>query len=189
MIFERGFKEEELKSALMTVSMFAVSRLIILENPSEDFFLENINLTEDVTFVIWIDHELTSTKKILKFVSKVGGQIVNFPERKETSIFPFLDLLATRNPKAFVELKKIKQEGADTFYILTMILYLLRNLVATPKKAPSFVQEKLAKQRKNFSKKQVRELYKNVLEIDYKLKTGQLDKNQADFLLINMFMD
>lgn len=186
--FTKGFKEDDLRHGVMNVSMFTTERLVILENPGDEFTMEKFQLPEDTTLVIWVDHELSATKKLLKFVTQNQGQVMHFPEGKEVSIFPLLDLLATKNPKAFLELEKVKQAGFDVFYILTMVLYLLRNLVASPKNAPPFVQEKLLKQRKNFSKKQIKEFYKTVLEIDYKLKTGNIEKPQAEFLLTKMFV-
>ncbi|MBI2338144.1 hypothetical protein HYU95_03075 [Candidatus Daviesbacteria bacterium] len=70
-----------------------------------------------------------------------------------------------------------------------MSFYLLRNLAVTSKKAPQFVKDKLQRQRKNFSLEKVISLYKEVLEIDFKIKSGLLEKPQAEFLLVNKFLN
>ena len=119
---------------------------------------------------------------------KKNGQILFFPEGKEVSVFPLLDHLANGDKKAFLEIKKLKNGGFDIFYIITMVFYLLRNLVSTPKTAPQFVKDKLVRQRKNFSLERLTNLYKEILEIDFKIKSGLLEKDQAEFLLVNKFI-
>ena len=118
-----------------------------------------------------------------------GFEVMFFPEGKEVSIFPFLDLLAAKDKKAFLELQKLKDGGFDIYYFLTMTFYLLRNLVATPKRAPDFVRTKLQRQRKNFTEAKITQLYKDLLEIDFKIKSGLMEIPQAEFLLINRFLE
>ena len=70
-----------------------------------------------------------------------------------------------------------------------MVFYLLRNLVVTPKMAKDFVRRKNEKMRKNFSRGELINLYKSVLEIDFKIKSGLLDIPQAEFSLVSQFMN
>ena len=116
-----------------------------------------------------------------------NGQILFFPESKEVSVFPFLDYLVSRDKKAFLEIEKLKMAGFDIHYFITMVFYLLRNLVATPKNAKSFIKEKLIRQRKNFTQGKITNLYNDILEIDFKIKSGLLEKSQAEFSLVNKF--
>lgn len=167
---------------LMTVPMFSEQRLVIWENPAEDFKLPINNIVGGpTTFVLWFDHEVNVKKW-------PGFEVLFFPEAKEISVFPLLDFLAAKDKRAFLEIEKLKQAGFDIHYFLTMVVYLLRNLVVTPKNAPDFVRRKLARQRAEFDKEKIIRFYKDILEIDFKIKSGFLEKPQAEFLLVNKFL-
>lgn len=187
-VFEEGTDLQTILGSISTPSLFSDERLIILENPPEDFLNYTLNPVP-YTLILWFDHEVNSKKPILGFVKKEKGEILFFPEGKEISVFPFLDLLATKDKKAFLELKKLKDAGFDIQYFITMVFYLLRNLAMTPKNAPLFVKQKLERQRKNFDLEKIKNLYKEVLEIDFKIKSGLLEKDQAEFLLVNKFIE
>lgn len=183
-VYESGSSIQEIMGGSMTLPLLSEERLIILENPDESF----IDYTADFyTLVFWFDHTVTEKKPILEWVKK-NGQVVFFPEEKEVSVFPLLDRLAIKDSKAFLEIQKLKKGGFDIFYFLTMTFYLLRNLSVTPKNAPQFVRQKLDRQRKNFDLEKITKLYKEILEIDFKLKSGLLEKEQAEFLLVNKFI-
>lgn len=177
-VFEKGADPKDILENLVTISMFVGDRLVVLENPNEEFLTNPVLNNSQAALVVWFDKEL---KKL-----PPNWQILFFPEAKEVSIFPLLDLLAAGKKEAFLELRKLK--NLDTQYLITMIFYLLRSLVATPKNAPSFVRNKLAKQRARFKEGELAALYRFVLEVDFKIKSGLLENDQADFLLINRFL-
>lgn len=179
-VFEEGISVQIILGSLLTPSLFPDQQLIVLENPSAD--LLNCNLSAVVcTLILWFDHEV-DTKKW------PGFEPLFFPEAREISVFPFLDYLAAKDQKAFLEMEKLKQAGFDIHYCLTMAFYLLRNLVSAPKNAPDFVKKKLARQRIKFGSEDIKSLYKDLLEIDFKIKSGLLEKPQAEFLLVNKFI-
>lgn len=165
---------------LMTVPLFSEDRLIVWENPSEDFVLNSELITPNSSLILWFDHKIDPKKWS-------GFEVLFFSEAKEVSVFPLLDYLAAKDQKAFLEIEKLKQNGFDIHYFLTMTFYLLRNLVVTPKTAPDFVKRKLARQRVEFDRAMIIKLYKDLLEIDFKIKSGLLEKPQAEFLLVNKF--
>lgn len=178
-VFEKEVELTEILTNLQSQSLFGGDRLIIWENPPEDF----INYTlysNPYTLVLWFDHEIDA-KKYPK------AEVLFFPEAKEISVFPFLNYLGNRDKKAYLELDKLKQEY-DSQYLITMILYLLRNLVATPKGAKDFVKNKNARMRKNFSEEKLINMYQFVLNTDFKIKSGLLETVQAEFLLVNKFI-
>lgn len=186
-VFEEGSSNKDITDNLVSTSLFSDERLVVLENPPED--LLNLSLyTIHYTLILWFDHEV-KRQHLLDWVSENKGEILFFPEGKERTIFPFLDMLAYGDKKAFLELKKLKDIGFDTQYFITMIFYLLRNLVTTPKKAPEFVRQKLIRQRRSFKMEDLINFYKQILEIDFKIKSGLLDINQAEFLLVNKFIN
>lgn len=172
-IFEKGADEKDVLAAMQTTSLFGDDKLIIWENPPENFF-------PTTPVILWFDHEV-DTKKYLK------AEVLFFPEAKEISVFPFLDFLGSKDKRAFLELDKLKQEY-DSQYLITMILYLLRNLVATPKGAKDFVKNKMIRMRKNFSEDELISMYQFVLNTDFKIKSGLMDETQAQFLLVNLFL-
>lgn len=181
-IFEEGSDLQTILGSLATPLLFPEQRLIILENPPEDFTFDSSDSFDLSTLVLWFDHEVNVKKY-------PGFQAHFFPESKEISVFPFLDLLAAKDKRAFLEMEKLQNAGFDFYYFLTMSFYLLRNLLVTPKKAPEFVRAKLQGQRKNFNKEKIIILYKEILEIDFKIKSGLLEPDQANFLLVNKFLE
>ncbi|MBI2018297.1 hypothetical protein HYS96_01185 [Candidatus Daviesbacteria bacterium] len=187
-VFEEGVDLGVVEDNLVSTSLFSEERLVILENPPEDFTPYTLNRSP-YTLVFWFDHEASDNKPITEWVKKERGEILYFPESKEVSVFPFLDLLAVKDNKAFLEMKKLKDSGYDVFYFITMVFYLLRNLVYTPKSAKDFVRKKNAKMRTNFSQQELVYLYKFVLETEFKIKSGLMELAQAEFLLVNKFME
>lgn len=187
-VFEEGADILDIKNNLSATSFFLQERLVILENPEEGFQSSAFSLQSNITLIIWFDKALPEKNKLLNFVKDAGGQVLFFPEGREVSVFLFLDLLANKDSRAFLELAKLKNANFEIQYFITMVFYLLRNLVATPKNAPPFVREKLERQRKNFNLEKIKNLYKNILEIDFKIKSGLLDVTQAEFLLVGRFV-
>lgn len=185
-VFEERSNIDQIIGNLITTSLFPDEKLFILENPQEDFTCTLYPVP--YTLVFWFDHTITEKKPIMEWVKKSKGEILFFPESREVSVFLFLDYLAAKDMKAFLEIKKLKQGNFDVFYLITMTFYLLRNLVVTPKNAPEFVRQKLEKQRRNFDLEKIPKLYKEILDLDFKLKSGLLDQSQAEFLLVNKFI-
>ncbi len=189
-VFGPESSNQQIIGSLLTPSIFSGERLIILENPKEDLNLDFSGFPDSKTvFIVWVDHEVSSKSQLLEFVKKQNGQVLFFEEGKEVSVFPFLDYLAGKNAKAFLELQKLKIAGFEIGYTLTMVFYLLRNLVCTPKNAPEFVKRKLAMQRLNFGEKDIEKLYKDILEVEFKFKSGLADQPQAEFSVVHSFMD
>jgi DNA polymerase III delta subunit len=180
-IFEKGSDSKDILANLQTVSMFDENRLVIMENPQEVVDYNSLAGSELLTLVFWFDKEI-DTKKW------PNVEALLFPEVKEVSVFPLLDKLGNRDKTAFLEMDKLKKADFDTQYFITMIFYLLRNLVATPKIAKDFVKQKNARMRRNFTEDELVDLYKFVLETDFKIKKGLLENPQAQFQLVNKFI-
>lgn len=185
-VFETEASIEDVLGSLMTVPLISEERLIVWENPSEDLTFNPFD-SSAVTLILWFDHEVSEKKSIMEWVKKSKGQVWYFPEGKEITVFPFLDLLALSDKKAYLEIDKLKKGGVNIFYLITMIYYLLRNLMVTPKNAPDFVRKKLIKQKEKFNMEKIKNLYKNILETEFKLKKGLLEDEQAKFSLVDLF--
>lgn len=178
---------DKIMGELLTVGLLSKERLVVLENPPEDLELSQIVNIEGLSLILWFDRELSPKKKLLEWAGK-NGKVLFFPEAKEVSVFPLLDLLATGEHSAFVQIDKLKTAGFDIYYFITMTFYLLRSLVTPPASTPPFIKNKLSKQRSRFSVEDLTNLYRQVLEIEYKLKSGLLEPNQAEFLLVSRFL-
>lgn len=183
-VFEEGSNIKDIADNLVSTSLFTDERLVILENPDENLTFDSF---DSLTLVLWFDHEVSEKKPIFELVKKEEGEILYFAEAKEISVFPFLDYLGNRDKRAFLEMDNLKKGGYDIQYLITMIFYLLRNLVSTPKTAKDFVKNKNLKMRANFSQEELVSLYKFVLELDFKIKSGLLGIQQAEFSLVNLF--
>ncbi|MBI2019296.1 hypothetical protein HYS95_01335 [Candidatus Daviesbacteria bacterium] len=179
-VFEEGADLRIIKESLSAQSLFEQEQLIILENPT-DLNFDSLTLNDSLTLALWFDHEIDPKKFS-------GFEISFFPESKELSVFPFLDLLANKDRRAYLEMDKLRKNSFDIHYLLIMVFYLLRSLAVTPNKAPDFVRKKLERQRANFPLEKVTELYKEIIEIDFKIKSGLLEKEHAEFLLVSSLL-
>lgn len=187
-VFDSESKAKDIADNLVSTSLFTEERLVVLENLQEDFVSDLSVISYHLSLILWFDYELAGKNPILKWVEENKGEILFFPESKEISVFPFLDYLGNQDKKAFLEMDKLKKANFDIHYLITMVFYLLRSLVVAPKNAPQFVKDKLIKQRARFELEDIKNLYKDILEIDFKIKSGLLEKDQAEFLLVNKFI-
>lgn len=178
LVFAEGTSIEDIKNNLSSTSLFSTSRLVILENPPDD--IANYLPATNYQLIFWFNHEV-DTKKY------PNAQVLFFPESKEISIFPFLDFLVTGNKSAYLELNKLEKGDLDISYLISMIFYLLRNLVSTPKNAKEFIKKKNEKMRGNFSRERITKLYQSILTLDFKLKKGLMEYPQATISLVNLF--
>lgn len=185
--FSEGSGIQDILGSIQTLPMFSEERVIILENPSEELSLESDD--QSLTVIVWFDHEVSDKKEILKSAKLKGSQILFFPEGREVSVFLLLDLLASKDKRSYLELNKLKKAGFDHQYLITMVFYMLRSLVSPNKNAPDFVKRKIARQRQNFSDDEIKKLYRYVLEMDFKIKSGLVEGPQAEFLLVNKFIN
>ncbi len=176
----------QLLTELGSMGLFAPARLVIINNP-EDLEIEKLTDLENVALVLVYSKTLASNSKVLKAAIFKKAQVMNFPESAEVSVFPFLDALAEKRPQAFEQLQiLLKQYGGQ--YILTMIFYLLRRFVMSPKSLPPFILKKHNLQKKNFPEERIKELYRLVLETDFKIKSGLIDEGMGLLMLTKKFL-
>jgi DNA polymerase III delta subunit len=183
---QTGFDQAAVNFA--TGGLFAEEKVVILE----DFEAKEIDLEKltdpAVTFVLKFTKALPANSALLKNSSAAKLQVFNFTEAEETNIFPFLDRLAEKNPRVLGEVDKLLDEFGSQ-YLLTMIYYMLRRMVLSSKKLPSFVAQKIAKQKLNFPGEKLTAIYKAGLETDYKIKNGLIDDKMGISLLINTILE
>lgn len=186
MVTEINGKEvrwQEARVKLANQSLFQSKRLVILEDPS-DIKISEIAQDEHLTLMLIFSKTLPTSSPLLKTPQ---ATIINFTEVTERSVFPFLDRLAEQNPKSLIELEKLYQEYGSQ-YLLTMVAYLLRRMIQTPKNLPPFAVKRLSKQKQLFPLSRLIRLYKLVLETDFRIKSGLLDEKIGLSMLAEQFI-
>jgi len=119
----------------------------------------------------------------------------------EVDIFQTIDALAQKNKKgAFLLLRKHLVNGESPIYLLSMLQYQFRNLLAIKELAEKglmydsivkksglhpFVVKKNYFQCKNFSMQDLKSIYKKMFQIDLQVKLGKMDTEAALDLLVS----
>jgi len=104
----------------------------------------------------------------------------------DLNIFELVDAIGQKNKaKALKLFNQHLEKGADEFYILSMIIYQLRNLIKI-KSTPvaklglhPFVIRKTQYQAKNFTFEELKKIYYQLMTIDLEAKTGRVDISSA----------
>ncbi len=186
-ISEFNAKNDDFNLVLLEVAtpqLFSQTRLIILENYEEKLDIDKLSIDPEVQIIFRFSKELSAKNFLLEEIKKRKGQIILLSEKDEKRVFKFLDYLTEKDKKVFSELEKLYDEFGGQ-YILTMIFFQLRKFITPNSNLPSFVLQKLDNQKKFFNYEKILNTYRDVLETDYKIKSGEIDDKTALTLLIN----
>lgn len=188
----------DLKQALEAHSLFLLEKLVIIDNlltrkPSKDKD-ELINyLTKnmfDVDFILSEDKEATSA--VLKKVIK--AQVYHF--KPAGNIFKFVDNLQPEGGKKLVPIlhELLKTESPEVIFV--MIIRQLRYLLLAKDRSDDYLKDlqpwqkaKFMRQAGYFGEAQILLLYRKLLDIDYKIKTGKTPltlRQLLDLFLLNL---
>lgn len=123
----------------------------------------------------------------------------------QTNIFALIDFLQQKDTKkACSELEKILNSGENEIYILTMIVYGMRNLVIvkdmlekklsisqiqTNSGIHPFALRKIINCADNFSQQQIKNIYSQLAEYDFYIKSGKIEPKIALSLLVLKITD
>lgn len=142
-------------------------------------------------------------QEIQKLVNFANGKIIGEKEveelvRAETdvNIFNTIDALANNNKKEAMKLlENHLRKGEDPFYVFSMFIYQLRNLlkvadlrenqraneyeISRITKMHPFVIRKNFAQTKNFTLAKLKIIYRKLSELDTQIKTGKIDIHLA----------
>lgn len=179
----KGLSSKELIDKLSTPQMFFQKSLFILENVDQNFELESLPKSSDITLIFKFLSLIPQKSPILKSATRLKTQIILLTKKEEVNIFQFLDSLAQKDSKALFLLPKLETLGYQ--YLLTMIFYLLRRLIISPKNVPDFVKKKTQSQQKNFSLLKINNLYAFTLQTDFRIKSGLLDEKTGLLLILD----
>lgn len=122
------------------------------------------------------------------------------PYLAEANIFELVDAIGNRNGRVAVQLlQQSLAEGGDPFYLFSMVARQFRLLLQTRAALDAgtrpealaetvgmhpFVAQKVARQARSFSLDQLKAIYRHLLDIDVRVKTGQTELVTALDLLV-----
>lgn len=174
--------------SLASPDLFSEKRLIILENPDIKTVEKAVGETDpDLTVVVKFSKSLEKSSPVLKKLVEVKAEIFEFNEQNQSSIFPFLDMLGTKNKNSLWEFEK-NYSGFGGQYLLTMLAYFLRRMIQKPKSGSDFMKRKIESQKRNFPVEKIKLLYKEIIETDFEIKQGLTDEKLAVTILVNKIL-
>lgn len=151
---------ESLTQNLESASLFGSDRGVVINHLPKDNFLKILSQNKDKTVVIWEKKSLTAT--VCKKLIQLGFTLKEFKLTK--TLFKFLNSMSLADFHT-----TIKQEPVElVFYMLHRRVSQMLSQNATPK---------------------LRSLHRQLMEIDYSIKSGQSDINltvQLDLLLASL---
>jgi DNA polymerase III subunit delta len=135
-------------------------------------------------------------------------KLVDFKEKKETigvqdvnnlcsgeaeaQIFGLVDAIGQKNRELAIDLIfNLQNQGKNSFYIFSMVMYQIKNLtkimdcqgnegvISKKLKLHPFVVKKTKVQLLNFNKNDLKSKYQLATDIDYQVKTGDLNMEEA----------
>ncbi len=182
----KKFDEDKFARVCETPSMFSDRRLIVIEGklPSSTISNQQLAISNDTDLVFWLGEQLKPSNKLFKQVRELDGQIRAFKSAIPKNVFGFLDALGYKNKeKSFLELHRLLDQGESPVYLLTMIVWQVRNLLrvklhndsGSKLKMNPFVLRKAKGQVKDFEEEELVGIFRNLLKAEVKLKTTSLD--------------
>ncbi len=114
----------------------------------------------------------------------------------EADIFKTIDALAGKDKKTALSLLHKHLEKGDTpLYLLSMITFQFRNIIAVKDLAERgqslqkaglhpYVAQKSSRQARSFTLDELKKIYRKIFQVDYKIKTGKLEASLALDLFI-----
>ena len=123
--------------------------------------------------------DLEATSSLVKVVRAFKGRVVPATLARPKEVFRYLDDLFNKQEIAcYKSLQKLLEIDNDPIYILVMLQYQLRNVsfakFGLSKKLPPFQVSAAQQQAKNFTEKQILDLYELLYSYDVALKTGKI---------------
>ncbi len=186
------FSPRELYETACTFDIFGNPPFIVLNIPhtkmenADDFIKVMKKIPQETMLIVLCNRELGRTNAFYKNASALKAKVALNSKPQISNIFTFVDSVFYKNKRAaYEELEKLAEEGADTFYILSMLLYGLRNIAHAKfstvefAKKSNFVREKALSQAEKYTHKDVRELFDFMYQMDKKLKTGLISQELA----------
>lgn len=188
----KKLSRSELIPAFESRSLFAEKKVIVIEN-----FLAN-GITKEkqahlaylgkfvstFSILLWEDRKIDKTA-IKKYLTDAKEQAYVFP----ALLFRFLDSFGASTPSSLVMSFHTLTRTQDAELIFALLLRLVRQLILAKDmgsqafgKLPGWQAEKYLKQASRWSVDELIVIYRQLLTIDVKIKTGQTPYNLTELL-------
>jgi hypothetical protein len=191
-IYKKGFDENELKRIVENPSLFGQKNGFLIEEynsftPKQKKDITNIFSRSEALVIFWDSKETRLATGLKKSFPKIN--ILNFPKPK--IIFSFMETVFPGNQKQFLPLfaKIISDQPIElVLYFLkqhfrTLVMFSIdKNLISN---LPSWREKKLEYQSERFPGKELENLYKNLIDIEYQNKSGILPVG-LEIALVNL---
>lgn len=175
--------KEQLVVVLGTPSLFGEKRLVVIENflASKDIGKETFDKDSHWDLVLWEGKKLT-VSQVADWQKRLASvRVLEF--KVDPAIFKFVEAVRPGNGKQAISLLRecLRSEAIEVVYV--MLVRQIRLLLLTGSKAkigPEDFQKlspwqraRLSTQAARFSQDQLQRFYKQLLEIDFQIKSGQ----------------
>lgn len=186
----------ELQNSLVVTPFFSREKLVLVETASEkspllknDGFFTLLGSKPGSTHVaVWVGGNLNSKGTVLKNFQALRSETQFFSAGPARNVFPFLTaLIRKQRSRSLGELRALRCEGNNDFYLLTMIVWQLRALIryASGDLKPSAFQRPALEAAKGlFSSADLTQIYRDIYRADLGSKTGQKDLSLELFWLV-----
>ncbi|MFC1722427.1 hypothetical protein ACFL0C_02135 [Patescibacteria group bacterium] len=178
---------KKLFELINSFDIFGNPPFVVLKIPTTKVFDMNkyievmTKIPKDSLLIILAEGNLSKSNEVIKNASKLKAKISHNEKIIQANIFKFVDQLMIRNKKtAYAELHKLIEEDTDPFYILSMVMYGIRNVATAKEPSESFekkspyVKIKATAQASNFDRQEILDLYSFIYKLEKSLKTGQI---------------
>lgn len=188
----------DIKVSLETTSLFGQEKIVIIERlfsrqlskEKKEILSYLIDEIDNLPSIIFWEGKEVTPANLKKFNNSLNSKKFKIP----SLVFKFLDSFQPNNQKNLLAMLAGLKKG-DTEFVFYMLarrlnqLLILKDLGPKGLKIAPWQQYRLSGQAKNFTVKQLVSLYKKLLLIDTKIKTGEtlIDLNyHLDLLLVNL---
>lgn len=195
----RFFLEEEFKSRLE-------DRKISMELLNEIIKLSGYTEKDSKTNLYDIEGMITKVTAIYKDTGAISKEdlYIHFQQKKEPNIFRFLNAIRDVNkPEAFKEYSLLRESGEANIKIMITLAKMLSTMVVSSyyfaegynakaiaqelNKSPYAIESGLVFVRK-FGRTKLIDMVDQIVEIDYKMKTGEMDESlYGELALMRIF--
>lgn len=185
----QNFKPVELKSQVSSLSLLGEKKLYLVEELSKFKPKALVQLLEilkksRIPAIFWDSKTTNNLVKLKRYFPQITE--FSFPVSRLT--FKFLENLYPGNQKQFFPLwlKAVSQQPLElNFYFLKKHFHRLIEVDSPHTQITGWQKGKLLAQRKKFSESQLGQFYNDLIELEFKQKTGQL-ATDLELPLVNL---
>ncbi len=186
----KNFKPAELRAELSSLSLLKDEKMYLVEGlakfkPAEQKILLEILKKAEKEIIFW-DEKTTANLRKLKPLFP-GIVEFNFPTPRLT--FRLLESIYPGNQRQFLPLYlKVKEEQPIELFFYFLKKHFHKLIVASSEefKVPGWQKQKLMFQRNKFSESRLISFYKDLINLEFRQKTGQL-VTDLEIPLVNLF--